>query len=569
MKKGFFATSDIESNNWIDFLMIGFFDGKEYKVFFSIDEYIKYVTKKEYSGLRIYFHNGGRFDFLFLIDKLMEIGEVKFKSRGTGLIGLEVLHKNGRLEFYDSYALLPASLEKLIKTYEIEYKKIPIDFTKKLKKTDKQLLLHLENDCKSLFYILQKFENDEGYLSNTIASHAMHKFRENFFDGDFWNVSEHYDTYFREKYYKGGRVEVYKGFGKNLYYYDVNSLYPFAMLEKMPCGAPIHTTKFQKNKIGFYEIELMEDYNPLISIICIKNKLGNFYIKSKKGDRFNLCSVEILELEKEVKLRIVEGYYFMEAGALFNNYVNYYFEIKKTAKTDAERYISKLMLNSLYGKFGQKLSGQNIEVDNGQGDYTVYDAELGLLLVDKKLHIKYKGVYVAAYITAVARMKHYTLMKEVGFEHVYYCDTDSLITDKKIKTSDKIGELKLETEIKEGVFLMPKVYGYKDFENNEYVRIKGFSTKGDKNFSYENLKKLASGEVSELVQVSDRILGFREAIKRKNDIKKDNGKFLKLAEQSKKLSLNYTRRKIIKDKKFIFVTECLENNEVANIKKKL
>lgn len=34
--------------------------------------------------------------------------------------------------------------------------------------------------------------------------------------------------------YYGGITEVYKPHGKNLYYYDVNSLYPFAGLRDMP-----------------------------------------------------------------------------------------------------------------------------------------------------------------------------------------------------------------------------------------------------------------------------------------------------------------------------------------------
>jgi hypothetical protein len=34
--------------------------------------------------------------------------------------------------------------------------------------------------------------------------------------------------------YYGGVTEVYKPYGKNLYYYDVNSLYPFAALNPMP-----------------------------------------------------------------------------------------------------------------------------------------------------------------------------------------------------------------------------------------------------------------------------------------------------------------------------------------------
>ena len=34
--------------------------------------------------------------------------------------------------------------------------------------------------------------------------------------------------------YHGGITEVYKPWGKNLYYYDINSLYPFAAINDMP-----------------------------------------------------------------------------------------------------------------------------------------------------------------------------------------------------------------------------------------------------------------------------------------------------------------------------------------------
>ena len=41
------------------------------------------------------------------------------------------------------------------------------------------------------------------------------------------------DNFIRCGYY-GGVTDYYKAYGENLYYYDVNSLYPFAMLNNMP-----------------------------------------------------------------------------------------------------------------------------------------------------------------------------------------------------------------------------------------------------------------------------------------------------------------------------------------------
>lgn len=38
--------------------------------------------------------------------------------------------------------------------------------------------------------------------------------------------------------YTGGAVDVYKPYGTGVYHYDVNSLYPYAMLNDMPVGTP-------------------------------------------------------------------------------------------------------------------------------------------------------------------------------------------------------------------------------------------------------------------------------------------------------------------------------------------
>jgi DNA polymerase type B, organellar and viral len=52
------------------------------------------------------------------------------------------------------------------------------------------------------------------------------------------------------------------------------------------------------------------------------------------------------------KFNILRGYLF-EQGYIFNEYVNSLYEIKCTSKKDEPMYlISKLLLNSLYGKFG-------------------------------------------------------------------------------------------------------------------------------------------------------------------------------------------------------------------------
>lgn len=562
------GTADIEANHWIDLTMIGFYDGEKYFLFPSINKFLNHILTEKYHRYKIYFHNGGRYDFLFLIEKLFELGKVDMIQKSGGFIAIFFESKQGiKITFADSIALFPASLEKLINDFNIEYKKIPIDFSIEHKFIDIQLREHLKNDCLSLYKIIEKFYDVEGFLSFTVASHALKVFLKKFFNGTIWNVSDSFDFYFREKYYKGGRVEVYKGYGKNLYYYDINSLYPSVMLEAMPLGSPIKTDVYKKNKIGFYEIKLLEETNFLISPLSIKTKKGNYYVNGEKGDIFNVLSNELEYLiEKKIKFNILSGYYFDKQSKIFEGYVNYYYKQKKESKNETERYIAKLMLNSLYGKFGQRLDGEVIEQLNEKNkdlDNKIYDSYNDLVLVHKKLNVHIKGVYISAYITALARIKHLRLMDSVGHENIYYCDTDSLITSKQLKVSKEIGDIKLEDKIKEGVFITAKVYGYINSEGKEVTHYKGFS----KNiFAYNDLKKLLKNEKNELVETKERILSFKDTIRRKNNIKNTKGYYLKTVDQTKVLKSIYERRKKIESKKYIFETIPFSKKDLDIIK---
>jgi len=557
-------TSDIEANNWIDFLMIGLYDGNEFLIFYDIKDYLKYVLKLD--SCIIYFHNGSRYDFLFLYDYILDKYDVQFINRGTQVIGLKVFTESAVIEFRDSYALLPFSLEKLIESFNIDTKKIEIDFSKKWTKKSKLMREHLKNDCIALYKVLDKFFERERYRTYTIASLSLKRFLD--FSGcEIWSVNSKYDNYYRENYYRGGRVEVYKMYGKNLYYYDINSLYPFVMLNKMPVNEPIRTNKYKLNKIGFYKIELLQDTNDYISVLSIKNKNGIYYVNGIKGNIFYLTSAELeLLIENNVKFRIIDGYYFGKSEYLFNDYVNHYYDLKVNAKDNIDRTIAKLMLNSLYGKFGQRLNGYEMtNKPKKNQDGIIIDENYNILLYEKKLNLKFNGVYIAAYITALARKRHYELMKAIGFENIFYCDTDSIITNKKLENdlvNETIGNLKLVDRIKEGVFLLPKTYSYKDYNGKKKSVVKGFS----ENIDLEKMKELLFKKIDKIEIEYLRLLGFRESLRRvnKENVIKENG-VLKLVKQTKTLELGLLRRKYIENKKYIYdsipflLTELINN----------
>ena len=70
--------------------------------------------------------------------------------------------------------------------------------------------------------------------SITISGLAVRTFLKDFYNKNIPNINK--TSIYRDikEGYYGGITEVYKPIGRNLYYYDVNSLYPYVALQDMP-----------------------------------------------------------------------------------------------------------------------------------------------------------------------------------------------------------------------------------------------------------------------------------------------------------------------------------------------
>ena len=81
--------------------------------------------------------------------------------------------------------------------------------------------------------------------SVTISGLALRLFLKDFYKDNIPDISKS-SIYkdIRQAYY-GGITEVYRPYGRNLYYYDVNSLYPYVSLQDMP--------GLQCNKVTYLE----------------------------------------------------------------------------------------------------------------------------------------------------------------------------------------------------------------------------------------------------------------------------------------------------------------------------
>jgi hypothetical protein len=563
-----YATFDIESTNWIDFQVLGFYDGQEYRKYTRIGDFLNHLDHRRYHGYKIYAHNGGHFDFLFILEPLLERGWVmKVIEKAGRILAIKVNTGSARFIFADSLALLPQSLKKLSDQFEPEHRKLEMDY-KKVSKHDERTLKYLENDVLCLYEVLSKFFALD-YVHTpqlTIAAQALNTFRVQFMSAKMLRVALENEDEFRSKFYSGGRVEVYKAHGKGLNYYDVNSLFPWAMLAEMPCGKMRRVRSEVKGLIGFYEVDIAKTPDWYISPLLVKGR-KNFFVNGP--GRYYLSSAMLAYLRKEfaIRYKVNWGFVFAKKEELFYDYVTTFYKVKQENKGNSLGFLAKLMLNSLYGKLAQSRWSENLVFDDGyiEGFRDAHPIlqNYGMVLVKEYTHSEFILPYIAAYITDLARLYHYQLMA-IEPEKMFYCDTDSLITSANLDrlSGPDIGQLHNEGRY-EGIFLNAKSYALRPQGGGpDKIAFKGFSTES---FTFEDFKESAQGDA--LSQKKERLLSYRECLHRVSGIKRKRGKFLMLADQTKVATSEYDKRLTIPSKKYIFDSVPLTYKDVEGERK--
>src|ERR1700712_4979997 len=219
--------------------------------------------------------------------------------------------------------------------------------------------------------------------------------------------------------------------------------------------------------------------------------------------------------------KFIKGYTFDKAN-IFKEYVEELYELKVNSSKDDPMYlIAKLLMNSLYGRFGMADDSEShvivddsqvaelhekyevsdaFSFDNGKSMITYQDRiENDIMDTDNKLNI---SIGIAASITAYARIVM-SKFKNNSEYNLYYSDTDSIIIDKPLDNKyvgKDIGLMKLENRLNEGVFIAPKVYGGILADGKEFTKVKGFKN----NVKYEELKSLLDKDNNSLKLDQDK-----------------------------------------------------------------
>lgn len=381
------------------------------------------------------------------------------------------------------------------------------------------------------------------------------------------------DDFIRRAYF-GGLTCVnpdYVGIrNKNLngFSIDINSSYPDKLSNfPMPYGCYHRVEKENRQTVWndiLNNLELYQnDYLCLVrvyGIVEIKDgEIPLFINKSYNGnggqifngevDRYislqeYLLASQVYDMEVVIKDIVI----FKAKRNLFKAYYNRYYKLKTSLKGTALYGIVKVLLNGLYGKFGENIYAKLEELTFPELDET---GTLKFTSIAKQLDndiskIDTKYLPVAVYTTSFARCQLIGACHQVNENGAtaLYTDTDSIyincdnykIDNEKylIVNGNKtdilvdgsiLGAWDLEHTFHEFIALAPKRYGYigyfsDDDLNHTFIKCAGISKKYQKEFtlddlSYSSVHKSLQSQMHEngrQIQDTVKVLGYNSNI---------------------------------------------------------
>ena len=516
----------------------------------NLDDFMLWCeTRKD--NITVYIHNI-KFDIQFMISYLFNEGfrhVTKSQDRETrtfktmisdkGLYyGMEVIfYRRGKnikkVTFFDSYKLLPMSVEKIAESFRMPISKLEIDYHARNNMPPEAPLSdheiqYIAHDIKIIAVALRYFL-DNGVAKITIGSCAMADYKSiigsNTFKKWFPNIPAMNDDV--RKAYKGGFSYVNPKFAGKVVgagmVLDINSMYPACMkFDPMPYGTPIYFKgKYVPDEMyPLYVQQLRCAFKlkpgklPTVQVKYGWHYGGTEYLTSSNDEEIvlTLTSVDLelfLDHYDIFNDEWLDGWKFRSANGMFTKYVDKWTDVKIQSKI-AGNYgmftISKLYLNSLYGKYGTKGERRSkipYMMKSGAVSYADSEPE------------KQDGSYmpVAAFVTSYGRRRVITAAQRIMDDYAagksniqwLYADTDSchilspdgdLPEGLEISATD-LGAWKVESQFCRAKYLRSKCYVDDEIISEEEYR-KGIESKfasqySEKNGSYHYLKITAAG----------------------------------------------------------------------------
>ena len=520
--------------------------------------YLEEIIFVKHPLITIFAHNLGSFDGYFIYKQLslfVKNNPISDEEEGTMRMNSDIstlLDKHKKfitikyrgITFKDSYRLFPVSLANLCKITNTKGKIAAYDpLYNEIGSFKDEVKLHsfikyAEQDSKALYDSLIKLQDIylEKYKVNittvfSTSTLSLKIFRTNFQKEIIPILSRKEDAFIRPSYF-GGATDYYKAYGKNLYYYDVTSLYPFAMCKPLPGTIKkIHKNNKEielSNFFGFIECEIIVDSNILKPMVPFKYKGKTIFPTGDISGIYFSEEIKAFSKLKGYKIKLISGYEF-EKVYYFNSYIEDFFNQKKIA-VGAERFIAKMHLNQLYGYFGRSYDIINTININSEELRKLLTCKLlttfiqlapnlyvsliegnvpGKILNVLNLGANYKikndfssvntNVSIASAITSYARIE--MMQYKLNYD-VLYSDTDSIFTSDKLSDDligGELGMMKDELEgetISEGYFFGIKQYGYLVIDKSRNSKVTTvFAGVKRNSLTWRDILNISKGEI--------------------------------------------------------------------------
>jgi hypothetical protein len=538
------------------------------KVIHNLDELIKEFLDPRYKNKYVFAHNA-EYDLNTLY------GNIYSLDPNAIFNGKFISATNGNCKFADSLNIFQTSVKKLGEMMGLE--KIGMasgSYKSSNWKNAEEKTRDINGcfrDCEIVYEALIRIFEDSGDIKITQASLSMTYYRR--FHQPFIIEHNSNTAYFWNSYY-GGRTEALKLGKTHSQVIDANSMYPYWMKQTVfPNPRTLkrekfmHPEYFTKNILPFFEG----------CISCTVEHKDNWigFLPYRKDDKlifpvgtfsgcWNFPEIKFALLHNMIKIKSINWVVYSEAmtKSPFESYVNTLYQRRSISTNDFEIYRIKIFMNSLYGKFAQRINEESIYIENMETSFDMiqdyqrkglfiklvpFNSErLDCFLViksSKGINISYSIPSFSSYITSNARVHLLSKVIELKDKKPVYMDTDSIffeIMPNSFFSSKELGGWKLENKIVTEIRGL-KNYKYIDLDldkNKVEHRLKGVPKLSDDIIIFNG------SEFKRSEKLSDQDYRYFNLIKTKESLHRNLEPGI-LTKRTKHISEAYDKRQLL------------------------
>lgn len=471
------------------------------------------MQSRRYRGRVWYAHGAGEGEYTSLIPHFFAGIEAGTITQATPLvqanvriIGWIIRREKQKIELRDSQVLLPGELCDIVPAFTgAAWPDTPSDQARAL----------LSVLVRFRAILAREFETDMGWTAGSTALDAWR----GTIDRHFIRNRPEVESYARAAYF-GGLTYVHStARHADVIKFDINACFAAAMRRGVPIGCGIYTLDYVAGRPGIYRIFV--DCPAAVKQPMIGQRVDDGVYWRHGRFETTCTSMEIdAARQRGYTIEIIDGYLYDDIIKPFDTFIDQCETLETAHKTEPLGAAVKILRNSLYGKFGTRPDVQEYIIAAEQPDgyqFTIDPHHAELQIIE---HLFWRATerekscmmpHWAAWITATARLMLIDLMERVGYDAVYYCDTDSLVVASAaaavlvqlgvLPISTRYGDLKIEYDFTVFCASAPKQY-YGELRGGGTIgRAKGISRHAA---TPEHAARAAAGETV-TVAVMERV----------------------------------------------------------------